>query len=195
MIAGDVLDLGTHLKRLLDLDAYRPDECLHCHHRVLHGHDLRWRKPRRDPSVKEVAVRRYLCAGCGATWCILPGFLPRALWYAWTPIESELWPDDAPHPVDPGAPTEAGISPRAVVPVRTAQRWRGRLGSAARQLVQLLATVGGSLLDRLVAALGLDATRADLVIGYASTFEVGPARRMSTLAAHVHRVEPGLRLV
>ena len=199
LIAGDVMDMATHLRRLGEPDGYRPAECLHCHHDVLHGHDFRERSPHRDSGVPAVTVRRYQCARCEATWCVLPGFLARLLWYAWPPIESVLWPDDAPSPSPPPPPPSdtkkvVEISPRVTVPRRTACRWRERMRSGARQLVQLLATVGGEGLDRLAAALGLDATRADLVLAYASAFEVRPGQRLSTLAAHLHRVEPGLRL-
>lgn len=77
---------------------------------------------------------------------------------------------------------------------RTARRWASRLGSQARLLVQLLATLG-DVLEAVAVALGLDATRAQFVAAYAAAFVIPPGRRLAALAGHLHRLEPGLRLM
>jgi len=75
------------------------------------------------------------------------------------------------------------------------RRWQQRLASAARRLVQLLATSGSALLEAVAQAVGLDATRAALAAAYVGA--IVPAARMplGDLAALVHRLEPGVRLV
>src|SRR5262245_2390850 len=134
LIAEDVQDLETHKKRVADPDGYRPEQCQRCLYGVLHVHDHLTRKPKDLLGIAEVAIIRYICDNveCRATWRILPAFLPRHLSRIWPKVEQTV--DN--HATKPG---------EARVPKRTAQRWRARLGSAAKQLVVLLARSGGAL--------------------------------------------------
>lgn len=195
LIAEDVLDVATHRRRLASPDGYRPTACPHCGQRVLHAHDLRTRKPGPapdTPDTSEIIVRRFRCAdpSCGAVWQVLPAFLPRHLWRFWTVIEAVVPP--VPGEVTPDGPRPP---PAPLVSQRTVQRWRARLSSAARLLVQLLATMSDAMLDAIAAAVGLDATRTDLVTAYAHSFAAPAGRRLAAVAGHVHRIEPGLRLM
>jgi hypothetical protein len=137
----------------------------------------------------EVLVVRFVCPdpGCGAVWQILPAFLPRHLWRRWAVIEAAV----------PAGPTPVATPPPPCppVPARTRGRWRARLASAARLLVQVLATAGGAVLEALAAGVGLDAARADLVAAYAAALALPPGRPLAALAGHVHRLDPGLRLM
>jgi hypothetical protein len=189
LIAEHVHDVATHDHLLKEPDGYRPDLCPRCGGGVLHAHDYIVRRPRGAPEVAaEVRVRRYICANpkCEATWRILPAFLARHLWRIWPTVESAALRV---------APREAPAM--AVVPKRTAQRWRERLAVIARQLVVLLAVSGGALLEAIAKQVGLMATRADLVGAYArmAAIPLAAGRRLADLAAVVHRLEPGLRLM
>ena len=195
LIAEGVLDAEAHRRRLADPDSYRPKECPHCGHPVLHAHDLRTRKPGLapdTPDTSEIVIRRFRCVdpSCGAVWQVLPAFLPRHLWRLWAVVESVVSP--APGevtPVEPPPPSAPWVSQR------TRKRWRARLSSAARLLVQWLATMSDAMLDAIAIALGLDATRTDLVAAYAVRFAVPAGRRLAAVAGHIHRIEPGLRLM
>ncbi len=188
LIAEDVLNHVMHQQRLTQGDAYRPAECLHCHHSTLHVHDYRERRLVHDPDHPVITVVRYLCVYCGATWQILPAFVPRHLWHAWDVVESATFPELA-------QSVRSNALDRSPIAERTVQRWRARLASTARLLVVLFATMGIVMFDTLVASLGLDATRSALVLGYARTVDSPSGRRLADLAAHVHRMMPGLRLV
>jgi len=192
LIAEEVQDAATHQRRVADPDGYRPAACPRCGQHGLHRHDLRTRKPGTAGGGAEVFICRFRCpdAACGAVWQVLPAFLPRHLWRRWAVIEATV-------PRPPGEPAPAAPRPPRdpPVPPRTVQRWHARLTSAARRLIQLLATMGSAALDDLAAGLGLDATRADLVAGYAVRFAIPPGRHLAAVAGHVHRIEPGLRLM
>jgi hypothetical protein len=88
-------------------------------------------------------------------------------------------------------------TPPAPIPKRTAQRWRARLASQAKQLVVLLAVSGGALLEAIAKKAGHWATRAELVDVHARMTKtlLAPGRRLADLAALVHRLERGLRLM
>jgi hypothetical protein len=218
LIAEHVHDVATHERLLLDLDGYRPDLCLHCGGEVLHAHDYVERRPRGAPDVAaEIRIRRYICANkeCQATWRILPAFLARHLWRVWPTVERVALPATPPAvavpatplavPVAvPATPPPASATPLAApatppvpIPKRTAQRWRERLASQAKQLVVLLAISGGTLLEAIAKQAGLWATRAELVDVHARMTEtrIAPGRRLADLAAIVHRLERGLRLM
>lgn len=198
LIAEHVHDLVTHERLLVQLDGYRPDLCLHCGGKVLHAHDYVERKPRGAPDgVTEIRVRRYICANkdCQATWRILPAFVARRLWRVWPTVEhtvSDALPPPPPAPPPPCTPPTPSASS---VPERTARRWRERLAARARQLVVLLATSGGALLEAIAKRAGLDATRFELVGAYAHVAATPRARRLADLAALIHRLHQGLRLV
>jgi hypothetical protein len=219
LIADHVHDAATHERVLADPDGYRPVRCLHCDGDILHVHDYVGRRPRGAPDVAtEICIRRYICANkdCQATWRILPAFLARHLWRVWPTVERVALPATPPAvvPATPLAvPVATSATPLAVatsatppavlatppapIPKRTAQRWRARLASQAKQLVVLLAVSGGSLLETIAKKAGLWATRAELVDVHARTTEslLAPGRRLADLAALVHRLEPGLRLM
>jgi hypothetical protein len=185
IIDEDVLDLEDHERRVRDPDRYRPERCPRCGHGVLHVHGYPERQPRGElgmPAVVRIVL--FLCAAsaCGATWRILPRFLARHLWRAWTTVERVLRPDDKP-------------VPKAPIPPRTAYRWRSRIAAAARVLVVLLAVSGGLALESLAADVGLDATRAELVEAHAVVVEAAPGMRLAAFAALAHRLERGLRLM
>jgi hypothetical protein len=186
LIAEDVHGLGVHQRRLADPDGYRPRECPRCGGRVLHVHDYPSRKPRGEPGLPpEIRIVRHICAGpaCAATWRILPAFLARHLWRAWPTVERTVMP--------------FARSPPASTPIprKTARRWGERLASAARQLVVLLATSGGVLLEKIAKRTDHESTRLELVHVHADVAITPLERRLADLAAIVHRLERGIRLM
>lgn len=187
LIDEGVRDLDAHRRRVCDPDGYRPASCPSCGRRGLHVHCYPERRPRGDPSMPAVVtIVQYICASpdCGATWRILPMFLARHLWRTWATVERAVKPEDTPSPHD--APP---------IPAQTQRRWHARFAASARVLVVLLAASGGLALEALATKAGLDATRAELVDAHAAIEHVAPASRLSTLAALVHRLERGIRLM
>ena len=187
LIAEDVQDLATHRQRMADPDGYRPDVCPRCGCHVLHVHDYLRREPLGEPGVpSEIPIIRYICTEptCEATWRILPAFLARHLWRVWPTVERTALPTRPTPVVDP-----------APIPKRTARRWRERLASAARQLVVLLAVSGGALLEAIVQRTDHESTRFELVDVYAQMAATPSRRRLADLAALVHRLERGIRLM
>ena len=91
-IAEAVRDLATHLRMLLSPWEYCPEACW-CGCERLHVHGLRERHPRQlvvnGEPVPVVSILVFLCAGCGATWRVLPAFLARCLWRTWDVVERE----------------------------------------------------------------------------------------------------------
>jgi hypothetical protein len=188
LIAEHVLDLETHRRCIADPDAYRPEECPRCGWGVLHVHDYLERRPHGEADLPPViTIVRHICAKaeCAATWRIVPEFLARHLWRAWPTVERTV---TAPPP--PPLPRRP-----APIPQRTARRWRERLASTAKQLVLLLATSGGVLLESIAKGAGLLCTRAELVDVHARATAAPEGRRLADLAAVVHRLERGLRLM
>jgi len=185
LIAEDVLDVATHQRRLADPDGYRPARCPRCGGGVLHVHDYPERKPRGEVFAMVLRVVRHICAAraCAATWRTLPAFLARHLWRQWRTVERAAVP---------GAPPERKAPP---IPRQTATRWRARLAAAAKQLVVLLATSGGVRLEGLAKTLGLDTTRRELVDAHAVVAKSSVGRRLAEVAALVHRLERGIRLM
>jgi hypothetical protein len=183
LVAETVLDLSTQLAALAAPDLVRPAQCHRCGGDRLHVHDRRERHPRGGgggPAV--VPVLRFRCAdeGCRAVWLVLPAFLARHLWRAWGVVE-----------VATGTTVPAG--PRVEVPARTTRRWLGRLTCAALILVQVLATSGSELQAALAQEAGLAATGQDLVCTFIK--HTGSAHPMADLAAVIHRLSPGVRLM
>jgi len=187
LIAEDVVDRATHQRRLSDTDSYRPSRCPKCGHGALHVHDYPIRILLAEPVDAELPARvtkivRYRCAGCDAIWRILPRFLARHLWRTWEVVE--LQTVSAPPPHD-----------QPEVPKRTVRRWLARLRSAARTVMQALAAAAEATATRIAQALGLDATRSELVRMYADQAGSPRGRHLADLAALVHRLAPGLRLM
>lgn len=187
LIDDEVRDLETHERRVCDPDGYRPGRCPRCGHGVLHVHCYPERHPRGEQGMPAVVrIIQYVCAAaeCGATWRILPMFLARHLWRAWKTVERVVMPA--------ATPQSATAPP---IPARTEQRWRARFAASARVLVVLLAASGGVALEALAASVGLDASRAELTDAHADVARAAPAARLAALAALVHRLERGLRLM
>lgn len=182
IIAEDVRDLETHHRKLLDADEYRSaiGACWACGSKVLHALCLRERILRGAPDEPPLVetIRMYRCAvkACGAVFTILPAVIARHLWRLWKTVEGAA-----------GGKLE--------VPRSTFRRWLGRLGSSARQLVQTLTSKASSLISSsLCSALLRVRTRSDL----AKTFRrslVGDVESFAPLAAWIHRLEPGIRLM
>ena len=185
LIAEDVLDVATHQRRLADPNGYRPARCPRCGCEVLHVHDYPERRPRGEACALVLRIVRHICAApaCAATWRILPAFLARHLWRHWRTVERTALP---------GAPPERHAPP---IPRQTAARWRARLAAEAKQLVVLLATSGGALLELLAKTVGLDTTRQALVDAHTVVAESLVGRRLAEVAALVHRLERGIRLM
>jgi len=187
LIAEEVTDRATHEQRLRSPDGYRPSRCPRCGHDVLHLHDYPERKLLAEPlnadhPAATVRIVRHECDACRAIWRVLPAFLARRLWRSWAVVEA----------VTAGAPPPAT---QPEVPPRTERRWTARLASAAMQLVQVLATSADTVLESIASAVGLQARRLDLVVVYAITTDSPPGRKLANLAALIHRLVPGVRLM
>jgi hypothetical protein len=179
LIAEDVRDLAAHERRLGDPDAYRPACCPRCG-AALHVHDLRARVLRGE-AYGATEVLRFRCADrarCGAAWQVLPAFLARHLWRSWAVVE-----------------TASETPQRSAVPGRTRRRWGTRLTSAARRLIALLTTATARLAGAIVAVVGLDGTRRDLVRQYAAVAQPPAGTCLAELATWIHRLERGVRLM
>lgn len=181
LIAEQVTELGMHEKLLPDPDGYRPRWCLKCGNGVLHAHDFRERTVNGRQGGPPITIRRYECARCNAIWRVLPCFVARCLWYVWPRVE-----DGCLDSAEPSACT---------VPQRTVRRWSARLQTTARMLLQLLATSGQALLEAIAARLCLDASREQLVEGYAQATGTVSGQRLAGIAALTHRLGPGVRLM
>jgi hypothetical protein len=134
-IAEDVMDLETHLRRLLDPDAYRAviGLCPNCGGDCIHALCFRERILRPADSAERpliVEIRLFRCAprNCGAVFTVLPAFIARHLWRAWKTVEA----------------TSAG---QQQPPETTRRRWLSRLASNASQLVQTFASLGQGVLE------------------------------------------------
>ena len=187
LIAEDVTSQKAHERRLCSPDGYRPAFCRTCGHVVLHVHDYLERKLFAEPLQPDrlahvVKIVRHECAACGATWRILPAFLARHLWRSWPVVEAVTL--GAPAPMD-----------QPEVPERTQRRWMARLASSAIELVQILATSGSAVLAAIASAVGLAATRAELIINHGAATNAAHGWKLATLAALVHRLMPGVRLM
>lgn len=171
LIAEAVVDLATHHTRLSHPDGYRPQRCPHCDCLRLHAHDFRERRLRGDPNEPRITVRRYRCSGCGGCWQVLPRLVARWLWRSWAVVEQAL----------------GLVIGAVVVPEQTLRRWRGRVASAARSVVQALAASARPALERVAATVGVSAPRRALIERCGQS--------LAGLAALIHRLIPGLRLM
>jgi hypothetical protein len=138
------------------------------------------------PVALEVLQFRCAREACEATWRVLPAFLARHLWHVWKAVERIV------RPAAPAAPAVAA-APR--VAARTQARWRTRLASSARVLVVVLAISAGVVLEEIAKRVGLAGTRGDLVEAYVAMTAPPASERLSSVAALVHRLERGLRLM
>ena len=171
----DVGDREAHERRRCDPDGYRPAACPACGHHKLHVHDY--------PERKRLAITlvRYLCPICRATWRMLPLFVARMLWRSWPTVETAT--------IGPASPTAVRV------PERTVRRWRARLRTAASSLVELLRKAGETALDAVAATIDATATRVRLVMAYVKMAAVPTGQKLSRLAATIHRLVPGVRLM
>lgn len=186
LIAEDVVSLVEHERRLADPDLYRPARCGHCGRARPYAHDFRERVLRGDSEPAVEQIRRYLCPSCSAVWQVLPAFLARHLHRRWMVVQA----------VTAGADVVAtsGSERRVRVPARTTRRWVQRLLASAARLTQVLAVVGGELVE-VLGRVGTACTRAELVEGLAAAGVVAPSRKLEQIAGWVHRLMPGIRLM
>ena len=186
LIDETVADLAEHLRRMADIDAYRPARCPRCGSMHLHMHDRVERRPRGEARLPVIVVARYICADeeCKATWRILPAFLARHLWRVWVTVERVVLPGDT--PVAPSSPA---------IPGRTERRWRARMMQAALVVVTLLAASNVATFEGIARSVGLDATRAVLVAAHVRHTRAAPGTRLAPLAATTHMLERGIRLM
>jgi hypothetical protein len=174
VIVAEVQDPAEHARRVRDPDGYRPEQCGRCQHSILHVHD---RRERGDGHGGVVVLLRFLCAACLAAWRVVPGFMARYLRRPWAEVEAAtLGPEDA---APPGAPA---------VPARTVRRWRARLAAAASDLLERLA-------ERRPRSLPARPTRRDLVLTWATAHALRPGHRLADLAALLHQLCPGVRVM
>jgi hypothetical protein len=183
VIAEDVLDLDTHKEKLADPDEYR--ECIpperHCGAKV-HALCFRERLLRSaevDEPPQITTVRMYRCPrrSCGAVFTVLPAFIARHLWRQWRTVEEV---------------TEG----RRGAPKLTQHRWLGRLKSSASQLVQLVLAKASSLVpSECLHALTKVTTRWSFLEAVRSAALREHQHSLAAIAAWIHRLEPGIRLM
>jgi hypothetical protein len=140
-------------------------------------HDYRERK------VVRITLVRYLCPACRATWRMMPAFVARMLWRSWREVEAAT--------LGPSLP--AGEARR--VPARTTRRWLARLVSAAASLVGIFRERGSVVLANVAARVCEAVTRLELVAAFASATRAQPLQRLAPLAAMIHDLMPGVRLM
>ena len=160
----------------------------------MHAHEHRSRLLLGEAAIStEVAL--YRCADrerCGAVWRILPAFLARHLWRAWLTVER--------HAIA-GSQTVAVPEVAMPVPARTVRRWRARLASSAAMIIAALATAFDVPdLATVVERAGYAASRIELCTIFAERVLGAGAKphggeRLGQLAALVHRLAPGVRLM
>jgi hypothetical protein len=187
LVDESVGDLATHARRVSDPDGYRPVACPRCGHRVLHVHSYPERRARGEPGAPPaIPIVQYICASadCAATWRVLPKFLARHLWRVWATVERQVV-------------TDAPVSPAPTIPIppTTRRRWSARLAAAARVVVVLFAASGGAMLEGIAMRVGVDATRGELAVAYGAASHAPHGERLAAIAAHVHRLERGVRLM
>jgi hypothetical protein len=184
LLAEEVTEPEAHHRRLCDPDGYRPPWCPRCGHGVLHVHAYRERRLRgeAEESVVRIVIHQCAAAKCRATWRILPLFVARRLWRSWRTVEPQV--------------LGQGLSPTLpAIPRRTVRRWKARLASSARGLLQVLSTAGSALWSRVVEAVGQNSSRRDLVEQLAAQQDSAAGSRLAMAAALVHRLCPSVRLM
>ncbi len=177
LIATEIEDLQAQQEALAQPDRVRPrGGCPTCGTGCLHVHSRRERKLYGHVGVASVHVLVFRCAraGCRALWRVLPKFLARHLWRAWSTVADALEPEP---------------SPSCTVPPQTRRRWRARLRERAAVLVAVLATRGDDTLARRAAVLGSGALRREVLAAF------GGPHQLPMLAALVHRLVRGVRVM
>lgn len=176
LIAESVVDLAEHKRRLALPGGYRPRACKSCLCTTLHVHDYRTRLCQIFGALLADIVR-YRCTNCGGRWQILPAFIARHLWYNWAVVQQACGRDGT------ESPAAVGRAPSK----KSRQRWLDRLRSSARMLVQVYASSLQEGLVKLSQRVGLEATRWD--------FLDEQKQPLSAVAALIHRLVPGVRLM
>lgn len=176
LIDETVLDLAAHQERMRNPASYRPDRCV-CGSSQLHIHDRCERTPR-GTTMGVVTIMVFLCYRCSATWRVLPAFLARHLWRTWEVVE--------------GVVQKTRRADEPAVPARTQRRWRARLAQAARIPMQVLVSSGNQALRKVAQTVGLETDRRALVTAYREVFG---GSLLAPLAALLHRLSPGIRLL
>jgi hypothetical protein len=183
LIIDGVDDLVEHERRL-DSGAYRPDGCPRCNQPV-HVHDRRPRLLAGDVAAS-TEIARFRCSdrqGCGAVWQVLPRLLARHLWRAWRTVEAAVV-----------EPVKASVV--QAVPARTRRRWRARLASSAALVADVLsAAFDVGFAARVAKAADVTASRGQFARAVAAELRPPVGQRLSHLAALVHRLAPGVRLM
>ncbi len=216
VIVEDVTDRETHERWQCDPDGYRLPACLHCQHKKLHRHGFRERK------VCRIVLVRYLCPACKATWYMMPLFVARMLWREWSVVESETI---GPPPPDgsPRVPTRtvrrwrarlrtaavalAGSIVDALKPAEGTHALRTPEEPATDRcrtdpppgigttLKGILRERGEVALATMATAIGKAVTRLDLIVAFAEATAARIGERLSRLAATIHCLVPGVRLM
>ena len=176
LIAERVVDLRQQQRTLAEPDRVRPAGCPSCGTGRMHVHDRRERKLRGHREAAAISVLVFRCARpeCRATWRVLPRFLARHLWRAWSTVAGALM---------------TALAGAGVIPRRTRQRWRRRLCERATVLVAVLGHSGDRSTAERAATLGPAACRREVVDAF------GGPPRLPELAARVHHLVPGVRVM
>jgi hypothetical protein len=161
----------------------------------MHIHDYR---PRLllGHAGQSTEIARFRCSNrdvCGAVVQVIPALLARCLWRSWETVESAM---ETAAPPSEGA---GAAAPDAAIPKRTRRRWRARLSASAAVVIAALATALGAStwLGGIVKTVGLGGSRAEAVAAFRTqaTPLPSPGLAYAGLAAVLHRVAPGLRLM
>jgi hypothetical protein len=161
----------------------------------MHIHDYRSRLLL-GHAGQSTQIARFRCSNrgeCGAVVQVIPAFVARCLWRSWETVETAM--------ERPAPPSEvAGAAdPDAKIPRRTRRRWRARLSASAAVVIAALATALGAStwLGGIVKTVGLSGSRAEAVAAFRTQATPLPSRGLvyAGLAAVLHRVTPGLRLM
>ena len=181
-LIAHVHDLAEHQQRLRDSKGYRPKACPRCSGEHLHLHDRPQRVLAGEPHNGRIDIVRYICANetCGATWRVLPAFVARHLWRRWTTVARTIAGD----PLGTTMP----------VPARTRRRWNARLRSSALQLVHLLSHHRDEDVVRFASLVGLGGSRRELIEIFIAGRVLG-THALADVAATIHALEPGVRLI
>lgn len=176
VIARHITTLREQRQALAEPDLVRPEDCWTCGIGALHVHERRERTLRGHHGAATIGVLIFRCAqpGCRAVWRVLPAFLARHLWRAWSTVAEALTPE-----------TEA----RSSVPARTRDRWRTRLRERAAVLIAVLGGSGQRSVVERAAALGSGAVRREVIDAF------GGLARVAMLAAQVHHLVRGVRVM
>ena len=177
LIFEGVDSLQEHRQLLCDPGGYRPERCSSCGSLRLHAHDFRVRVLDDGEQILVETIRRFRCANkaCKAVWRILPAVIARHLHRTWQTVQQ-------------------AASGSTKVSEATVRRWRTRLGRVATGLTQLLATTAEQV-RAVTDSLSIACTRVELVAALVAGGLLDRSRQLQQLAAWIHRIEPGVRLV